>query len=104
VSAAGRHGQRVARRLPPVANVRDHILTDRPWLAADSTLAPWRATPDLDVFQPGAWILPDDRPLSMEVETFLAAGEAPLCVAELGIGVAHAQGAPTVDGENASSS
>jgi vancomycin aglycone glucosyltransferase len=30
------------------------------------------------VFQPGAWILPDERPLSPELETFLATGEPPV--------------------------
>ena len=28
--------------LPPVDNVRDHVFTDQPWLAADPTLAPWQ--------------------------------------------------------------
>jgi vancomycin aglycone glucosyltransferase len=30
------------------------------------------------VYQPGAWILPDERPLSAELEEFLDAGEAPI--------------------------
>jgi vancomycin aglycone glucosyltransferase len=30
------------------------------------------------VFQTGAWILPDERPLSPELETFLDAGEPPI--------------------------
>jgi vancomycin aglycone glucosyltransferase len=30
------------------------------------------------VFQTGAWILPDERPLSPELEAFLAAGEPPI--------------------------
>jgi vancomycin aglycone glucosyltransferase len=30
------------------------------------------------VFQTGAWILPDERPLSPELETFLEAGEPPV--------------------------
>ena len=47
--------------LPPVDNVRAHILTDHPWLAADPTLAPWQEPADLDVVQTGAWILPDER-------------------------------------------
>jgi vancomycin aglycone glucosyltransferase len=81
------NAQRAARGLPPVANVRDHILTDHPWLAADATLAPWRETPDLGVFQPGAWILPDRRPLAEQLEAFLAAGEPPIY---LGFGSARA--------------
>ena len=50
---------RAAIGLPPVDNVRAHILTDHPWLAADPTLAPWQEPTDLDVVQTGAWILPD---------------------------------------------
>jgi vancomycin aglycone glucosyltransferase len=58
--------------------VRSHILTDRPWLAADPTLAPWPDPADPAVLQTGAWILPDERPLSPELETFLDAGEPPV--------------------------
>jgi UDP:flavonoid glycosyltransferase YjiC (YdhE family) len=43
---------------------------------ADPTIA--RRPADRDVVQTGAWILPDDRPLSAELETFLAAGEPPI--------------------------
>jgi vancomycin aglycone glucosyltransferase len=46
-----------------VDNVRAHILTDHPWLAADPILGPWQESPYLDVVQTGAWILPDERPL-----------------------------------------
>ncbi len=58
--------------------MRDHILTDRPWLAADATLAPWPDPDDQAVFQTGAWILPDVRPLSPELETFIEAGDPPI--------------------------
>src|SRR4051812_6609146 len=61
--------------LAPVSDVRVHIFTDRPWLAADPTLAPWPDPADPTVFQPGAWILPDERPLSPELEAFLETGE-----------------------------
>jgi vancomycin aglycone glucosyltransferase len=64
--------------LTRVGDVRSHILTDQPWLAADPTLGPWPETPGLDVFQTGAWIMPDERPLSRELETFLDAGEPPV--------------------------
>ncbi|WHT23365.1 glycosyltransferase [Crossiella sp. CA-258035] len=64
--------------LPPVDNVRDHIFTERPWLAADPVLCPPEGLTDLDVVQTGAWILPDDRPLQDDLEAFLAAGEAPV--------------------------
>ncbi|WP_455355135.1 glycosyltransferase [Streptomyces sp. SYSU K217416] len=66
--------------LPPVDNVRDHVFTDRPWLAADPTLGPWQELTDLDVVQTGAWILPDERPLPAELEAFLNAGTPPVYV------------------------
>ncbi|MGA5097541.1 glycosyltransferase [Streptomyces lavendulocolor] len=65
--------------LPPVDNVRDHVLTDRPWPATDPVLDPWQAA-DLDVVQTGAWFLPDGRPLPTGLEAFLAAGEPPVYV------------------------
>lgn len=69
---------RVALGLAPVEHVRDHIFTDQPWLAADPVLAPWPGAPDLSVFQTGAWLVPDERPLSAEIESFLAVGDPPL--------------------------
>src|SRR4029077_20320582 len=41
-------------------------------------LAPWTETADLDVVQTGAWIRSDQRQLSLELETFLDAGEPPV--------------------------
>jgi vancomycin aglycone glucosyltransferase len=58
--------------------VRSHVLTDRPWLAADPTLGPWPDGGDEAVFHTGAWILPDARPLSPELEMFPDAGEPPV--------------------------
>ncbi|MGW7087139.1 glycosyltransferase [Streptomyces sp. NPDC054871] len=72
--------QRASFGLPPVDNVRDYAFTGQPWLATDPTLAPWQATPDLDVVQTGAWITPDERPLPAELVTFLDAGEPPVYV------------------------
>ncbi|GAU66505.1 putative glycosyltransferase [Streptomyces sp. NBRC 110611] len=66
--------------LPPVDNVRDHVLTGRPWLAADPVLAPGRELTGRDVVQTGAWLLPDERPLRTELEAFLEAGEPPVYV------------------------
>ena len=66
--------------LPPVDDVRDHVFTDRPWLAADPVLGPWQEPADLDVVQTGAWILPDERPLPAELEAFLDAGTPPVYV------------------------
>ncbi|MET7912668.1 glycosyltransferase [Streptomyces avermitilis] len=66
--------------LPPVDNVRDHVFTDQPWLAADPVLGPWQELTDLDVVQTGAWILPDERPLPADLVTFLEAGAPPVYV------------------------
>jgi hypothetical protein len=63
----GLNTHRASIGLPPVDNVRDHFFTDRPWRVADPTLGPWHETPDLDVVQTGAWILPDARPLPAEL-------------------------------------
>ncbi|MFD8900163.1 glycosyltransferase [Streptomyces ardesiacus] len=76
--ALGRH--RAALGLPPVDNVRDHILTDRPWLAADQVLGPWRKAPGLDVVQTGAWTLAVERPLPADLARFLEAGSPPVYV------------------------
>jgi vancomycin aglycone glucosyltransferase len=69
---------RASLGLAPVEDVRPHLFTDRPWLAADHVLGPWIKTEDLDVVQTGAWIMPDHRPISGEVESFLSNGEAPV--------------------------
>ncbi|MFC9653021.1 glycosyltransferase [Streptomyces sp. NPDC056937] len=72
------NGHRASIGLPPVDNVRDHVFTGRPWLAADPVLGPWRETPGLDVTQTGAWTLADERPLPAELVTFLDAGAPPV--------------------------
>jgi vancomycin aglycone glucosyltransferase len=66
--------------LPPVDDVRGYVLGERPWLATDPVLDPWRGTPGLDVVQTGAWFLPDERPLPDDLEAFLDAGEPPVHV------------------------
>ncbi|GED89503.1 glycosyl transferase [Streptomyces sp. 6-11-2] len=66
--------------LPPVSDVRDYVIGDRPWLATDPALDPWQRTPDLDVVQTGAWTLPDMRPLPAELTAFLDAGTPPVYV------------------------
>ncbi|MCX4401538.1 MULTISPECIES: glycosyltransferase [unclassified Streptomyces] len=66
--------------LPPVDNVRDYVIGDRPWLATDPVLDPWREPADLDVVQTGAWILPDERPLPEELVAYLEAGAPPVYV------------------------
>jgi vancomycin aglycone glucosyltransferase len=72
------NSHRASAGLAPVDDVRSHMFTDKPWLAADPTLAPWPAPADPNVVQTGAWILPDERPLSAELEAFLEAGEPPI--------------------------
>jgi vancomycin aglycone glucosyltransferase len=84
---------RAALGLPPVGNVRDHVLGDQPWLAADPVLAPWKDLTDLDVIQTGAWILPDDRRLPIELDSFLAGGTPPVYV---GFGSLAMRAAPDV--------
>jgi vancomycin aglycone glucosyltransferase len=81
------NSRRASLGLAPVDDVRRYMFTDRPWLAADPALAPWPDPSDHAVFQPGAWILPDERPLSSELEKFLEAGEPPIY---FGLGSVHA--------------
>ncbi|MCS7479454.1 glycosyltransferase [Umezawaea endophytica] len=70
------NAHRAAAGQEPVTDVRGHVFTDRPWLAADPVLAPWPGGEE--VVQTGAWVLPDERPLSAELEAFLDAGEPPV--------------------------
>jgi vancomycin aglycone glucosyltransferase len=72
------NAQRASLGLAPVDDVRSHVFAEQPWLAADPTLGPWPDPADGTVFQTGAWILPDERPLSSELEAFLDAGEPPV--------------------------
>ncbi|MFJ1751646.1 glycosyltransferase [Kitasatospora sp. NPDC088134] len=71
---------RAALGLPPVDNVRDHVFTARPWLAADPLLCPAEGMTELDLVQTGAWVLPDDRPLPEGLREFLDGGEPPVYV------------------------
>gem|GEM_PF-1027388 len=61
------NAHRASAGLAPVDDVRGHVLTGRPWLAADPALGPWPDPADEAVLQTGAWILPDERPLSPEL-------------------------------------
>ncbi|KUL37314.1 glycosyl transferase [Streptomyces sp. NRRL F-4489] len=76
--ALNRH--RAAIGLPPVDDVRAHVVTGRPWLAADPLLGPWQDITELDPVQTGAWLLPDERPLPEELTAFLDAGAPPVYV------------------------
>jgi vancomycin aglycone glucosyltransferase len=69
---------RAATGLPPVDDVRGYVFGARPWLAADPALAPWPDDGGDGVFQTGAWLLPDERPLPEDAETFLTAGDPPV--------------------------
>ncbi|WP_372666029.1 glycosyltransferase [Amycolatopsis kentuckyensis] len=77
---------RAALGLAPVDNVRDHVYSDRPWLAADPVLGP--AVPGLEVVQDGAWTRVDERPLPPSLVEFLEAGEPPVYVGFGSIGPA----------------
>lgn len=72
------NAHRASLGFAPVDEVRKHVFGDRPWLAADPTLAPWPDPADESVFQTGAWILRDESPLSAELERFLDAGDPPI--------------------------
>ncbi|HEY4277690.1 MAG TPA: glycosyltransferase [Conexibacter sp.] len=68
--------------LPPIANVRDYVIGEQPWLASDPVLDPWEQQPAFvdDVVQTGAWIVPDERPLPADLAAFLDAGTPPVYV------------------------
>jgi vancomycin aglycone glucosyltransferase len=51
---AALNSHRTSAGLAPVPDVRSHIFTDRPWVAANPTLAPWPEPADRDVVQTGA--------------------------------------------------
>lgn len=75
---AALNAHRASKGLAPVSDVRTYMMTDRPWLAADPTLGPWPEAAEDRVFQTGAWILSDERPLSRELDSFLESGEPPI--------------------------
>lgn len=74
------NAQRASIGLPAAGNIRDHVFTDRPWLASDPVLWPWQPTDLCDTVQTGAWILSDERPLPDDLEAFLNAGAPPVYV------------------------
>lgn len=74
------NARRASIGLPPLDDLRGYALTERPWLATDPTLDPWRPPGDLDVVQTGAWLLADDRRLPAELDAFLDAGALPVYV------------------------
>jgi vancomycin aglycone glucosyltransferase len=74
----GLNAARSAIGLEPVSDVHSYVITDGPLLAAEPTLAPWPSSSELNVVQTGAWLMPDRRPLSDEVQAFLDTGEPPI--------------------------
>ena len=72
------NARRASLGLAEVSNVQSHMMTYQPWLAADRALAPWPGARDGHVFQTGAWILPDERPLSRDLHRFLEGGDPPV--------------------------
>ncbi|MEV6241425.1 nucleotide disphospho-sugar-binding domain-containing protein [Lentzea sp. NPDC051838] len=78
------NAERAELGLYPVDDVRDHIFSDAPWLAADPVLGPWPGPGEL--VTTGAWLMDDQRPLSKELEAFLDDGEPPVY---FGLGSMH---------------
>lgn len=72
------NSHRAAMGLAPVDDVRGHVFTDCPILAADPVLAPWPEPASQAVTQTGAWLFTDERPLDRDLSTFLDAGDAPI--------------------------
>ena len=70
--------QRAALGLAPVDNVPSYIANEHSWVAADPLLAPASEFDGIRLFQTGAWILRDERPLPDELQEFLAAGDPPI--------------------------
>ncbi|MDX3642563.1 glycosyltransferase [Streptomyces sp. MB09-02B] len=61
--------------LPPVADVRDHVFTDRPWLATDPVLDPWRSSPcgsESSPWEPSPW---ESSPCGSESSPWGTTGE-----------------------------
>ena len=72
------NARRASLGLAEISDVRSHMMTDQPWLAADPRLGPWPDPTDSRIFQTGACILSDEHPLSRDVERFLEVGDPPI--------------------------
>lgn len=72
------NARRASLGLPEISDVKRHMTTDQPWLAADVTLGPWPEPTEGGIFQTGAWILADERPLPGNLDQFLESGEPPI--------------------------
>lgn len=80
IFGGGLNSLRASIGLPKLDNVRDHLYTNTPWLAADPVLAPWPGGGLIEVVQTGAWMVRDDRPLPADLLAFLDAGTPPVYV------------------------
>lgn len=74
------NAHRAVAGLPPVADVREQVITDRPWLATDPVLGPAPESPGREIVQTGTWRVPDERPLPDDLRAFLDAGTPPIYV------------------------
>jgi len=83
------NSQRAKLDLPALDNVRAYVYGDPVLLICDPTLGPWQPSDLIDVVQPGACILPDDRPLPNGLDTFLGGGSPPVYVGFGSIAVAE---------------
>jgi vancomycin aglycone glucosyltransferase len=70
--------ERAKLGLEPVTNVRRHMFTDRPWLAADPVLAPAFPLTGRELVQTGPWMHSGETALPEELEKFLADGPPPI--------------------------
>ena len=70
--------QRAELGLSPIHQVPSYIANQKSLIAADSLLAPAPTMDGAKLFQTGAWLLHDRRPLPDDLESFLAAGDPPI--------------------------
>lgn len=70
--------ERARLGLPATASVRRYMFTGRPWIAADSSLAPLPRLRGIRARQPGALLLRDSSPLPDDIARFLDAGAPPI--------------------------
>ena len=70
--------ERAKAGLAPVDNVLRHVITERPWLAADPVLGPAPSSTGLEIVTTGAWMVADQSPLPPALEQFLDAGDPPV--------------------------
>ncbi len=72
------NAHRASIGLQRTGDVSKFMFTAMPFLAADPTLGRWKGQAGFDIRQTGAWVLPDERPLPVELMRFLDAGDPPV--------------------------